>query len=283
MKICLFLSCLVILSLRAELPIWPTTPDHPSSQNYRYSFSKETYQVERRDIVVFKPIAIDDSNQKNFPVLVYGHGQALGLDAYEKTFIHLAQKGIGVIFPQYDKGFFDQDWKRMGRDYVNLTADALKRFSSFDPNEVVFSGHSKGAYIALMAAGTPNALIKPKSLLLFTPAGYDEDYLTSMDPLIKVSAIWPQGDRVIKIVDKSPADFKQFIEVGSYSDFNPGHFFTLHKRKIFGGRDGVNAFHFFGVWPWAFGAAKKEGSDYLYGDLARDMGVSNNAHLIERY
>jgi len=288
----LFLGLFSLSSLicaRAERPIWPTMPDHPSSQEYRYSFSKESYRVERRDVIVYLPVAIDDSNQKNFPVIVYGHGQALDFDAYEKSFIHLARKGIAVIFPQYDKGFFDQNWKRMGRDYVNLTANALARYSNLDDSEVVFSGHSKGAYIALMAAGTPKSLVKPKSLLLFTPAGFDESYLAEMDASIDLSVFWGQGDKIIKkelveeIFEKSPARRKQFIEIASYPDFEPGHFYPLHKRKIFGGYDGVNAFHFYGVWPWAYGAAKKDGSIFLYGEQASDMGINNNEHIITRY
>lgn len=287
MLFCLSLH-LCLTPILADLPIWPTEVEHPSSQVYDHSFLKQTYKVERRQVIVYLPISQAQEFQKNTPVLVYGHGQALGVDAYERTFIHLARKGIAVIFPQYDKGFFDQDWKRMGRDYVDLTRDALGRFGNLDPNDVVFSGHSKGAYIALMAASTPGALLKPKSLLLFTPAGFDKDQFKTMDPAIATTVIWGVGDKIIKrelaqeIYQESPAKFSQLIQVESYPDFAPEHFYTVHKRNLFGGRDGVHPFHFYGVWPWVFGAVKENYSDYLYGERAREMGLSNNFHKIER-
>ena len=92
---------------------------HPGSQSYPFNFQQKKLRINNRDVDVFLPTGLNANSIKT--AIVFGHGQAIGLDGYKYTFIHLARKGIPVIFPQYDKNFFDTDWLRLGKDYNELT------------------------------------------------------------------------------------------------------------------------------------------------------------------
>lgn len=277
----------------SPLPARPTAPEHPSSSVYTYNVKVDSFTSQGRKVDLFLPEGIP-AGQK-VPVILYGHGQAIGVDGYNSTLEHLARKGIAVVFPQFDTGFFDQDWRRMAADFESLSQAALAKYPQLDANALIYSGHSKGAYISLMAAGLSN---KAKAILLFSPAGYDAQYLAQLDPMIPLTIVWGDRDNIIKrsavdeIYNRAPSRYKQFIEVKSYSTTEPDlpadHFFMLNKSFFFGGRNGLSPLHYFGAWPWMIGAAldvqngSRLDNPYLYGALASDTGLSDQKHIIKR-
>lgn len=273
------------------LPARPVEADHPGSAVYPYEMARENLTLNGRSVTVFTPVGASGP----VPVIVYGHGQATPIESYLETFKHLARKGVAVIFPMYDSGFFDQEWRRMAGDFNSLTAAALDRMpTKLDRSRVFYMGHSKGAYIALMAAGAPGATVRPRSLVLFAPAGVDNEYLRAMDPSVPLTLVWGDADTVIArslqndILNGSPAARKQLIEVKSYPELSADHYITMSKSTFFGGRDGVSPYHFHGAWKWMLGAVldvqKGAGVNepYLYGNEAATSGVPSLNHNITR-
>jgi predicted esterase len=287
-------------SFAESLPVQPSEKEHPGSSFYSYTSLKQSFKISGRDVDTFCPKEIAQ-NPVKAPVLVFGHGQAMDLSHYNMTFEHLAKKGFCVIFPTYDTGFFDQEWRRMGSDFVNLTNATLKQLSTYaDASKVVFSGHSKGAYVALVASGLPanQLLVKPSSVILFAPAGFDEEYLRNIDPNIPLTLVYGEADTIIKkdlndeIYEKIRSSHKQFIFVKSYTTTQPSlaadHFFIANKKSFFGGRNGVSSLHFFGAWKWLVGglndlkSLKPLQDPYLYGGEAGSTGLNNFSHEIKR-
>jgi predicted peptidase len=281
----LFIS-LFSFSLLAT-PLVPTDPEHPGSLVYNYDYQKIIFEDGNREIVFYSPL-LNNTNQK-VPLIVFGHGQALGYKQYEESFIHFARKGIAVVHPQYDRNFFDRKWRRMAEDYNRLVAITINKYQNLiDTSRVVYSGHSKGAYIALLAAGSENLPVNLKATVLFSPAGFDEELLQSMDTTVPLTLIRSKDDRIIKrelnfeIYSKAPSLYKQFIEVENYNNLDAGHFFTLTKSTLFGGNDGPTAFHHHGMWKWLIGATLDNNLDnpYIYGNETLTSGTNKMSHEI---
>ena len=271
------------------LPMRPTDGRHPGSDFYPYKSMSRNFEIDGREIDLYLPVGVEEGVK--VPVIVYGHGQALNSSHYEKSFIHYAKKGIAVIFPQYDRGFFDQNWERMGADFNSLTKKVLEMNTDIlDTNRVVYSGHSKGAYVGLMAAGAPNFNNQAKSFVFFAPAGFDESYLSNINEKLPMSLIWGEEDNIIKkdlvmdVYKKAPNEFKQFIEVKNYPELEATHFFIVSKRTIFGGTRGLSAYHYHGEFKWLMGAVRdldnvdRISDDYLYGEKALESGIESVRH-----
>ncbi len=288
-------SCLLSLgvtALKAELPPVIMDVRHPGSKVYSYNFKNEHFKCNERDVDAFIPLA-QNSQKETFPVIIYGHGQALGLDSYRLTMEHLAKKGIVAIFPTYDKGFFDRDWKRMGRDYVNLSDCALKKLKenyqiNTSANQIIFSGHSKGAYVASVAAGLSfrEALdIKPQSVILFEAAGSDKETNEAIDPGVILTVIYSDKDKIVSrtisddLYKTIPSAKKQFIYLKSYTELDANHFWTLTQGSVVGGGP-ESPYHYYSSWKWLVAAALdlRAGSlvtnPYIYGDQASDKGIT---------
>jgi acetyl esterase/lipase len=272
------------------MPAQPSAPEHPGSSSYSFEVRRADVTINGRKVEVFLP-----NSSTPVPVIVFGHGQAIDVTGYSLTFEHLAKKGVAVIHPQYDNGFFDRAWTRMADDFNQLTAAILEKYSShLDPSQVIYSGHSKGAYVALMAAGAPTSAVKPAALVLFAPADLNSSYLGRLDRDVPLTIVWGEADTIIQksvmtqIYNQAPSLRKQFIEVVSYPTRAADHYFPQNKKFIFGGHDGVSAYHYFGVWKWLLGAAwdvEKSGgatNPYLYGDESGTTGESGLEHRILR-
>lgn len=273
----------------------PTDPAHPGSKSYSYSFARRDFTCNSRSMSVFVPTG--GSQAEKFPAVVYGHGQALGVDNYLATFEHLAKKGVAVIYPTYDTGFFDQDWPRMGRDYATLTACALDRSPEIARDQLVFSGHSKGAYIASIAAGLAvkeNIAAQPRSTVLFATASFDASSARHIGTSTSLTVIYSDQDTIVErqlsesIFREAPAAKKQFILVKSYpSGAKADHYWPLTKGTFMGGGN-ESALHYHGSWKWLAAAAldlKAGGSfknPYLYGEQAADKGLSGLSDEIQR-
>jgi dienelactone hydrolase len=290
----MFALLLVSLAIAAEkLPERPAQADHPGSANYSFAVEKQSFQIEGRTVDVFMPAGV----KERVPVVVYGHGQATPLSGYQATLEHLARKGVAAIFPQFDSGFFDQDWRRMADDFNRLTKETFQRYPMMNPDQVVYAGHSKGAYIALMAAGAPRDRFA-KSVVVFEPAGYDAEYIKALDPRVPVTITWADRDTVTKlpaireIYEKLSVQRKQLITVVSYTGTETtlpaDHFFVLSKKFFFGGREGTSPLHYFGEWKWLLGAVwdLQSGANisnpYIYGNEATSTGLNGLKHSITK-
>jgi len=289
-----------IPSLFAELPPVILNEENPGSKFYQFESKYELIKCDGRDVDVFIPVSKSNSTA-NLPVVIYGHGQALSIDHYKLTMEHLAKKGIVAIFPTYDKGFFDRDWTRMGRDYVNLSDCALNKIKQnfgniINKDHILFSGHSKGAYVASVAAGiafSETLKIKPKSILLFEAAGFEANFIKAIEPSVSLTVVYSDKDTIVSraisedIYQLSKSLKKQFIFFKSYKELEANHFWPLTKGSIVGGGP-ESVFHYYGSWKWLVAGAfdLKNGENntnpYLYGDYATDKGIIGIKDEIKR-
>ncbi len=284
-----FLTSLFVAA--QELPSQPIEQEHPGSNHYEYDVEIQSLKVDGRQVDVFLP----KGNQLgSFPVIVFGHGQAIKVSAYADSFKHFAKKGVAVIHPNYDSGFFDQNWERMASDYNELTHKTIQKFEQrLDRSNITYSGHSKGGYVALMAAGTSVSPVRPSSLVLFAPADFNSSYLSSLDINVPLTLIWGENDSIIgrdkiqQIYNQAPSLRKQFIEVKSYSSLSADHYLPMTKSSFFGGHDGANAFHYHGMWKWLIGASQdvtnksNQTNTYIYGSEAYTSGAGFK-HAVQR-
>lgn len=271
-----------------DLPQAPTDPTHPGSRVYAYEVETKKLECLGRDVFVYLP-----RGAESVPAVVYGHGQALGLSNYEETLKHLAGKGVAGIYVTYDKGFFDQDWERMGRDFVLLTDCALNEFPQIFREEVIFSGHSKGAYVAAIAAGVAekeHLPLRAQSVILFNPVLGKFETLKYIPATTSLTVIHSDVDKIVKLENARdmlasiPSDREQLIILQSYKnrtkvDLETSHFWALTKKSVFGGGP-VNSFHYYGSWKWLVGGALDE--RYLYGKEASEKGILGLQDVIER-
>lgn len=283
-------------TLNAAIPPQPMGVTQPGSADYIYSLGQTSFKISGREIQVYYPQEMK-SNKIKAPVLVFGHGQAIGASGYELTFKHLARKGVVVIHPNYDRGFFDLDWKRMSTDYISLTSDVLSKISEFaDEQRVMFAGHSKGGFVALISAGNPalsKTNMKVGAVVAFSPIGFDKTYISSLPKDLPVSLFWSESESIVRqskieqIFEMVPSLYKQMIVVKDYPDMKAGHFMTLNKSYFFGGSDGVSPYHYHGVWKWLLGGISdlenhQRTNPYLYGSEALTTGVENLTHTALR-
>lgn len=271
-----------------DLPPAPTDPNHPGSKIYSYEVDVKNLTCMGRDVSVYLP-----KGAQSVPSVVYGHGQALGLANYELTLRHLAGKGVAGIYVTYDKGFFDQDWLRMGRDFVLLTDCAITEFPQIRRDAVIFSGHSKGAYVAAIAAGVAekeNLPVRAQSLILFNPVLGKFESLAEISPATALTVVHSDVDKIVKLevaremLASVPSSREQLIILQSYKnrtkkDLETGHFWPLTKKSVVGGGP-ESSFHYFGSWKWLVGGALDE--RYLYGAEAAEKGIAGFSDVIER-
>lgn len=293
----LALSWLVIFSASTSfaLPAAPTNPDHPGSKIYTLGFTQKDLTCLGRVVRTFVPNA--KTAGESYPVVVYGKGQALDIEHYRETFEHLAKKGVIAIFPKYDTGFFDQNWTRMGRDYVNMTACALQQLGVIaDADKVVFAGHSKGAYVASVAAGLSvkeSLPIRPRALMTFAAAGSDQATLPFIERTTAVTVVFSDSDSIVSrdisntIYSTVNSDRKQFILLKSYPQLKADHFWPLTKASSFGGGP-EGPFQYYSHWKWLVAAAEdlKAGGrathPFVYGPETTDKGVDGLEDEIQR-
>ncbi len=285
-----------LFSMAQPVPA-PTDPAHPGSKVYTHAFSQTKTVCLNRNVDIFQP---QSSTSEKFPVVVFGHGQALDVGHYKMTFEHLAKKGVIVIFPQYDTGFFDQDWNRMASDYAQQTDCALKSISNAEVAEVLFSGHSKGAYVASLAAGLVSSSTTHdytlRANIFFAPAGSDSNLLKNYSADTATTVVYSDADTIVdksiseNIFLKANSKFRQLIILKSYQNpkLKADHFWILTKSSFAGGQTGDNSLHHYGAWKWLVAgawdlrAAANLTQPYLYGDLATDKGVDGFVDDIQR-
>lgn len=302
MKTLLFFLALSLMTFSTqvsavELPAQPSEENHPGSPVYGFSVQEESINIQGRRVSVYLPRELMQTTSM-VPAIVFGHGQAMGAEYYVETFRHLAGKGFAVVFPEYSNGFFDQNWRRMANDYQAQVAGVLERFAAIDATKLIYSGHSKGAYVASIAAGLPSSGVSPAAVILFNAAGFDRSAVGGMNNQVVLTVVWSESDTIVEesfsrnIFDSANVDRKQFILVKDYAATSPSlpadHFFIANKRGFFGGRDGISPFHYHGAWKWLIGAARdlinrSPASDpYAYGNEAAKTGLPNFSHELER-
>lgn len=291
----ILLALLIAPTSLAQVPTPPgppTDPTHGGSKVYSHRAQSATFKCIGRDVDVVYPTP--QQAQEIFPVVIYGHGQALGFANYRATLEHLAGKGIIAIHPMYDRGFFDQDWVRMGRDYVSLSACALDELKKLgiqhDARAIVFSGHSKGAYVASMASGLSHReglSLKPEAILLFQTAGVDVNVVKDFPPRARLTLVFSDRDQTVKrqltedTYRFAPSTQKQLLVVRSYPSLEADHFWPLTQGSFVGGGN-ESALHYHSAWKWLVSAAEDLQASpqgpgrhpLLYGADAVDKGVA---------
>ncbi|MEM7645570.1 MAG: S8 family peptidase, partial [Pseudomonadota bacterium] len=120
------------------------------------------------------------------------------------------------------------------------------------------------------------------------------DYLKALDPNMAMTIIWGESDSIIKkrdletIYQRAPLQYKQFIEVKDYPNRSADHYFIQNRSAIFGGQDGVSAYHYEGAWKWLVGASwdvdagDLKTNTYVYGDEAVTSGDPQVTHIVDR-
>ncbi|MEM7646412.1 MAG: hypothetical protein AAF203_05845 [Pseudomonadota bacterium] len=292
----LWLIFFLIVPANAQVP-QPLEDDHPGSATYQFESQRKRIMVDGRRVELFYPIA---PKSYRAPVYIYGHGYGAPTRVYQDTFEHLAQKGVAIVYPQYEIDDNDFIYRRMAADFNKLAEAGLRELGSLaDRKNIHYAGHSLGGQVALMALGAPNLLKsqKPQSVLLFAPYGFDSSYLNKMDPTIPLSLFWGEKDDTStemtqnSIYRLSPAKHKQLITLKDYPTqpiIAADHLFPLTNSGFFGGPEIPTAFHYHGVWKWMLGAVYdvQEGNQktniYLYGDEVITSGLKGFKHKVKR-
>lgn len=276
-------------------PTSPTDAAHPGNVDYAHQVVKKSVRCLGRDTPVFL-----STRKTKQPLVAFGHGQALDVGHYEKTHQHLAGKGVASLHPPYDTGFFDRDWKRMGEDYAAIVACVAAAFpNEIDATKIVYSGHSKGAYVAQIAAGLAARvapMAAPKAIVLFNPAGVDQPSLKTISPDTAMTVVFSDQDTVVEkrfseeINKGAGSKMRQMFTVLSYQTtpaLKADHFWTLTKPSAFGGGN-ESSFHYYGSWKWLTAAALdlEQGAvfthPHLYGAIAANKGLPGVDDRLDR-
>ena len=96
----------------------------------------------------------------NFPVIVFGHGFAMGWDAYANIWQHLAPQGYilafvrteGSLIPAPSHGDFGDDLALVATKMLALNGTAGSFFNGKIKQKVVIMGHSMGGGATMLAA-----------------------------------------------------------------------------------------------------------------------------------
>jgi len=96
----------------------------------------------------------------NFPVIVFGHGFAMGWDAYANIWQHLAPQGYilafvrteGSLIPAPSHGDFGDDLALVATKMLTLNGAAGSPFNGKVKQKVVIMGHSMGGGATMLAA-----------------------------------------------------------------------------------------------------------------------------------
>ena len=96
----------------------------------------------------------------NFPVIVFGHGFAMGWDAYANIWEHLAPQGYilafvrteGSLIPAPSHGDFGADLALVAAKMLALNGTAGSPFNGKVKQKVVIMGHSMGGGATMLAA-----------------------------------------------------------------------------------------------------------------------------------
>lgn len=283
----------------ASLPKAPTDPNHPGSLVYDHGVKEVSTTCLGRPTKVFLPTGI--AAGRRVPLVAFGHGQALDVENYRATLEHLAKKGAAASFIPFDTGFFDRDWTRMGSDFAKISSCVADKFNAeIDETKIIYSGHSKGAYVAQVAVGLATQLVPasaPKAAVLFAPAGVDRSSLALIDSRTVLTVVFSDRDTVVdqrlseEIFQLSPSVYKQFILLKSYSTTSPtlaaDHFWPVTKSSFAGGGP-VSAFHYHSSWKWLIGSARDLDNTvplsdpYAYGAETGSKGLAGEFDDVRR-
>jgi len=105
---------------------------------------------------------------------------------------------------------------RMGGDFASLTASALNKFPVLDRKAVVYTGHSKGGFVAGVAAGLEPAPA-PGAIVLIQPAGQLESSWSQLPKLAPLTLIYSDADDFIDqelvwgMYESAPFIFMEFL------------------------------------------------------------------------
>lgn len=279
-------------SALVDLPAAPTATNHPGSKIYPYSYLQKNLVCSGRTVINFVPVS--NNPNETFPVLIFAQDHHLSLSHYRASLEHAAKKGVIVVFANYDEGYFDSDWQRMGRDLIGLADCAIRSLAPRpDRQAVVYAGHAKGAYVASIAAGIAAREFYPvraKSILLFDPKGFDFNSWPYIDADVPTNIVMSDrsSSKSVKIArtlyNYSRSERKQLVTLKSYLNTTQKLKATnnwLLTKSEYLGLHSENALHYYGFWKWIVSVSRdlKSGpedlkaSAYIYGAGAIDKGI----------
>lgn len=101
-----------------------------------------------------------------FPVIVFGHGFAMGWDAYSNIWQHLAPKGYilafvrteGSLIPAPSHADFGADLALVANKMLALNGNGVSIFNGKIKQKVVIMGHSMGGGATMLAAENNNSI-----------------------------------------------------------------------------------------------------------------------------
>lgn len=130
----------------------------------------------------------------SFPVFVYGHGFAMGVNAYQVVWENLVPEGYIVAFPTTESSLFSVNHQAFGFDLqflVSALQNENNKSGSLLENRVVPSfaigGHSMGGGAAFLAADSLQNNAQVKTLVTFAPAESTTNGVSSISSASQVS------------------------------------------------------------------------------------------------
>lgn len=298
-RLFLFLGLILsTLSFACDISdIVPQDPSHPASPQYNYGSKRIIKKIKDRELTLYLPMA-GELPRKKAPIVVFGHAKMTPRFLYEQTFRHLNGKGVAVIYPHYERWWFDAEYSRMARDFMNIAAEVVYEYAEeLDKQHILFAGHANGASIALTAAGLTMSerKLKPKAFVGFATTSWRNQYLERLPINFDVTLIVGDEDRKApyasseNIYQRLDVDRKQIIELSSF--YQQGiRFKANHTAAYTYGWTGkrINLLHYHGYWKYLSAAAMTldEHTPYvqrhIYGDLAASTFCDTYDHRILR-
>lgn len=285
----LFLSTKV---LAVALPAQPTNPADPGSASYRFNEVKRVpLTFNNQNGALYVPVMPGDAP---LVLIAFAHGHVVPEIAYGAMYEHLARKGFAVLFIPYDQVADTRDFKVMAEVYQTWVEKVVTAYPTvLSSRRVIYSGHSKGALVASLAASLssqPNRLV-PHALVVFGLAGASPEQQKIPKKTIITLVVGDQDNNTKPATSEKAfklmrTEKKQLILVSSYVGFQPemiashGSFRTL---GLLGNQ--VGPLHWFSYWKFLVSAAwdiEKQGNGtdpWLYGPGAFQTGTSLVNHI----
>lgn len=157
----------------------PTQPNQPTSgpggsdythhgvRKFRYGYGSNRYWI-------FEPY---DPKPESAPLIVFNHGWC-GLHPifYIEWIHHIVKRGNIVVYPQYQKGFF-QEFDKYTLNAINAVKDAIDKLQNGDHvtpelDNFAITGHSVGGGLTanMAALALDEGLPSPKAIMPVQPA-----------------------------------------------------------------------------------------------------------------
>jgi dienelactone hydrolase len=179
---------------------------------------------------IYYPAATAGSNVAvaagEYPVIVFGHGFAMGWDAYENIWEEMVPKGYIMVFPRTEGGLipapvhedFGKDLALVEQLMVAEGNSSASPFYQKLNNRNAIMGHSMGGGATILAAANNTSI---KTIIGLAPAETNPSAIAAAAnvtvPALVLSGgqdgVTPPADHHIPIYTALDADFKTFVNI----------------------------------------------------------------------